>query len=91
MKYLNVLKEPNFINEITLIKKYYEKIKLNSSIQLISNLPQYLIKVHRFKNFNILAQFVFKDASLLKNKLVKEYNKKIIKKFAKKKMNIIHA
>ena len=78
------------MNDCNLLKKYYEKIKLINKINEQQNLQDFKIGIHRFGNFVILAKFDFKNPTKLKEKLIQQYNKKIIKKFAKKKMTIVH-
>lgn len=89
-KYLNVLGEPNYMNEIHLIKKSFEKIKLMKSLREAEGINDYFIKVHRFNNFTVLAKLMMKDEKQLKATLIRKSNKRILKKYAQKKVEIVH-
>lgn len=60
-KYLNVLTEPNYIRDIHLVKKSFEKIRMIGNLELAEGGENYLIGVHRFNNLTVLSSFVVKD------------------------------
>lgn len=56
MKYLNVLHEPNYMKELKLAKKQFEKMRLLSCIKDIEEVENYKISVHRFPHLVVLSK-----------------------------------
>ncbi len=56
MKYLNVLFEPNYMNELKLYSKIFEKVRLLNNIKATEDIEKYSISVYKFPHFTILAK-----------------------------------
>lgn len=56
MKYLNVLFEPNYMNELKLYSKIFEKVRLLNNIKEAEDIDKYKITVYRFPNLTVLAK-----------------------------------
>lgn len=56
MKYLNVLFEPNYMNELKLYSKIFEKVRLLNNIKEAQDIDKYKITVYRFPNQTVLAK-----------------------------------
>ena len=74
----------------SLIKKYYQKMRLVNTIKDNISQNDYVVNVLRFNHFTILACFYSKDEQKLKEYLVKKGNMKIIRDYAKKKKTVLH-
>lgn len=89
MKYLNVLFEPNYMTELKLYSKIFEKVRLINNIKNTEQIEKYKISVYRFPYFTVLAKLEV-DQQSLHQLLIKKANKSTLRDFAEKKMTIIN-